>query len=130
MSATGQCACGGVRYVAEGELRDVYNCHCERCRRITGHYMAATAAHPDAVVFASDATLRWYAPVEGVEYGFCSVCGSSLFWRAAAHPEKLSICAGTLDQPTGLRTTDAWYMADHADYHQPQTGLTNHDREG
>jgi hypothetical protein len=130
MTAKGHCMCGGVRYSVEGELRDVFNCHCERCRRITGHYMAATAAHPDAVTVESSSTLRWYVPDGGVEYGFCSACGSSLFWRAAAHPEKLSICAGTLDQPTGLRTTDAWYAADHADYHQPQTGLTNHDHEG
>ena len=92
--------------------------------------MAATAAHPDSVTIEASSTLRWYSPVEGVEYGFCSVCGSSLFWRAAAYPEKLSICAGTLDQPTGLRTTDSWYTAEHADYHQPQTGLVNHDYEG
>ena len=35
----------------------------------------------------------------------------------------LTICAGALDQPTGLRTTAAWWMAEHADYHTPEPGI-------
>jgi hypothetical protein len=40
----GRCLCGAVTYRVTGLLRDVYNCHCHRCRRFTGHHMAATAA--------------------------------------------------------------------------------------
>src|SRR3954468_4087645 len=76
---TGGCDCRGVRYELEGELRDVFNCHCERCRRITGHHMAATAVRPEQIRFQSDSTLRWYDPVDTVHYGFCGVCGSTLF---------------------------------------------------
>ena len=36
--------CGAVTYAVEGELRPVTNCHCYRCRRFTGHYLAASAA--------------------------------------------------------------------------------------
>ncbi len=115
---TGHCDCGGVSYGVDGPLRDVYNCHCERCRRITGHHMAATAAHPDHVSFVSDATLAWYSPDPTVEYGFCNRCGSTLFWRAASIADKLCITAGTLDQPTGLRTVKAWWVAEAGDYHE------------
>ena len=79
--------------------------------------MAATESSPDMVRFTSTTTLTWYAPEPSVAYAFCSKCGSSLFWRTAARPDHLSICAGTLDQPTGLRTSSAWWMAEHADYH-------------
>ena len=125
MSATGRCECGGVRYSVSGVLRDVYNCHCSRCRRITGHHMAATAAASTDVILHSQATLKWYAPDETVEYGFCGDCGSTLFWRANALADKLCIAAGTLDQPTGLHTTKAWWVAEAGDYHERQDGLTD-----
>ena len=126
----GSCMCGGVSYTTVGPLRDVYNCHCERCRRFTGHHMAATAASPSSVRFDTNESLSWYSAAEGVEYGFCSRCGSSLFWRAAANPENLSITAGSLDQPTGLTTTQAWYVADAGDYHERPSGLEEFDYEG
>ncbi len=113
---TGRCECGGVAYRVRGPLRDVFNCHCGRCRRFSGHHLAVTAANPNQVTI-TEQSLTWYAPVPGVEYGFCARCGSSLFWRVADRPEQLSICAGTLDQPTGLTTTTAWWVAEAADYH-------------
>jgi len=125
----GRCDCGGVSYEIEGELRDVYNCHCERCRRITGHHMAATAVRPDQLTFLSDSTLRWYDPVPTVHYGFCSTCGSTLFWHADENPDKMCIAAGTLDQPTGLRTTKAWWVAEAGDYHERARGLADFEYE-
>lgn len=131
MKATGRCECAAVQYRVDGEMRPVYNCHCGRCRRFTGHHMAATAVHPDHVTIADDdASLVWYSPDPTVQYGFCGRCGSSLFWRAGAHPEKLCITAGSMDQPTGLRTTTAWWMAEHGDYHTPQPGLIEHSHDG
>lgn len=110
--------CGGVRYLATAPLRDVFNCHCKRCQQFTGHHMAATAVSPDRLALTHDSTLTWFEASPGVFYGFCATCGSSLFWRADAHPEKISLCAGTLDSHDGLSTTCAWWVADAAPYHQ------------
>lgn len=120
---TGRCECGGVSYVVDAQLRDVWNCHCEPCRRITGHHMAATAAEVDDVQFVSDESLRWYRRTETVDYGFCGTCGSSLFWRASDKPGHLSICAGTLDQPTGLRTAGILFASQVGDYHSLEPGV-------
>ena len=80
--------------------------------------MAATATDADALVLMADESLRWYDSTDTVQYGFCSSCGSTLFWRAADKPDHISITAGTLDPPTGLTTTLALF-GDHAsDYHQ------------
>lgn len=119
----GRCDCGGVSFDIEGALRDVYNCHCERCRRITGHHMAATAVRPDQLTLTSESTLRWYDPVPTVHYGFCSMCGSTLFWKADDIADKICISAGTLDQPTGLQTTKAWWVAEAGDYHERPSGV-------
>ncbi len=53
-----------------------------------------------------------------------------MFWRAGAHPDKLCIAAGTLDQPTGLRTTRAWWVAEAADYHVLPADIERFDHEG
>lgn len=117
MSNRGRCVCGGVSYRVDGPLRDVINCHCDRCRRHTGHFMAATAADVADVSIQGE-TLRWYTVGSEVQYGFCGNCGSTMFWRAADKPESLSIAAGTLDHPTGLTTTAALFTEDAADYHE------------
>ena len=83
----------------------------------------------DALTFETDETLAWYSPVEGVYYGFCQRCGSSLFWKTDERPEWLSIAAGSVDQPSGLRTTTSWWTAEVADYHQQQPGLKEYDYE-
>ena len=126
---SGQCACGAVRYAVDGELDEVINCHCVRCRRVTGHHMAATAAPRLAVTIDGEESLRWWGEDETAEYAFCAVCGSTLFWRALSDPEKLTITAGSIDPPTGLRTTSAWWVATASDYHVRPEGLEEYDYE-
>ena len=127
----GQCECGGVSYRINGPMRAVFNCHCLRCRRFTGHHMAATSVLVEHLTFVGDKTLRWYSPADdaSVHYGFCGECGSSLFWRSDAHPNTVSICAGPLEGPTGLTTTQAWFVRDAADYHERPSGLIEFDTE-
>ncbi len=91
--------------------------------------MAATSVAADQLRLVASETLTWYQPAAGVHYGFCATCGSSLFWKIDAR-STVSIAAGTLDQPTGLRTTTAWWVSEAADYHERQTGLTEHSRDG
>ncbi len=118
-NATGRCLCGGVTFRLSGPLRDVIDCHCHRCRRFTGHHLAATSAATDNLHVDDDAgLLTWFAPVAEAVYAFCARCGSSLFWRGASTPERTSVCAGTLDRPTGLRTVEAWWVSEASDYYR------------
>lgn len=117
-TATGRCLCGAITFRVSGELRSVFNCHCARCRRFTGHHMAATAADTgDLSVEDEGSNLHWYYPVPEAGYGSCAQCGSSLFWRSPESPQTISICAGALDPPTHLRTTQAWWTSEASDYH-------------
>jgi len=125
---TGRCLCGGVRFTVAGPLRDVLNCHCHRCRRWTGHHMAASSAQVADLRLEGERLLAWFRPDEHAAYGFCRECGSSLFWQAGDEPERWSICAGTLDPPTGLTTLEAWWVKDASDYHV-RPDLPEHDTE-
>lgn len=117
MRLSGKCLCESITYEIDGEVRDVVDCHCHRCRRHTGHFMAATQAAVDEVDIRGE-TLRWYSPTDDVQYGFCGNCGSTLFWRTTGRPDRISIAAGTLTPPTGLKTVAAIYRDHASDYHR------------
>ncbi len=124
---TGRCLCGSVRFQIGGPARAVWNCHCERCRRWTGHFMAATSCEYDDFSLLEGETLRWYHPADdpNVAYGFCEQCGGSLFWRVLEPPpdgpypqtRRMWVCAGTLEPPTGLQTERVVWTATASDYH-------------
>ena len=116
MALSGQCMCEEIQYTIDGEARDIINCHCSRCRRSTGHFMAATQVKVDQITISGD-SLQWYEPIEGTFYGFCGTCGSTLFWKAERSKERISVAAGTLTPPTGLKTEMAIFLDSGSDYH-------------
>ena len=132
---TGSCLCGAVRYKVTGKLREVINCHCSLCRKFHGHYGAYTSARrEDVSITSSNNLLVWYRSMENrARRGFCTICGSSLFWDLENLPT-LSIAAGTLDLPTGLHTTTDIFTLDKSDYydlddkhHHLPSGLNKHE---
>jgi hypothetical protein len=131
--ASGGCLCGAVRYRVEGPLRDVLICHCEECRRWNGHFSASTAARREDLIVLDPDRLRWVDSPRsdaGARRGFCARCGSSLFWDAPGRAT-VSIAAGTLDEPTGLRVVGHWYVSQAGDYYElPADGLPRHELSG
>jgi hypothetical protein len=121
----GQCLCGGVQFSVNGPLREVVYCHCKMCRRSTGHLVAATAcAVPHLDITRAD-SLRWYQSSATAKRGFCGDCGSNLFWWPASNSH-VSILAGTLDDPTGVKAVAHIHVAEKGDYYALADGLTQH----
>lgn len=112
---TGGCLCGAVTYTLAGKLRPVVACHCTQCRKTSGHYVAATQL-PAAKAAISGSALKWYRSSDSAERGFCSVCGSNLFWREL-DSANISIWAGTIDGKTGLRMESQLYAESAGDYY-------------
>jgi hypothetical protein len=125
MAQEGGCLCGAVRYRVRAPLSAVLLCHCGQCRRWHGHVGAWTSAPRAAVTITGEAALAWYQSSPGVLRGFCTGCGSSLFWRRADGAE-LDIAAGTLDQPTGLATAAHIWVDSRGDYYEIADGLPQH----
>ncbi len=114
---SGGCLCGGLRYEIRGPVRDVIDCHCPRCRKWSGHHVAASSARIDDIELVGGATLTWFHPVDDpdVAYGFCATCGSSAFWTHAGL-ETWSVCAGLLDDDSGLITSAQWWTSTAGSY--------------
>jgi hypothetical protein len=114
---TGGCYCGAVRFEARGPMTGVTYCHCSRCRRWHGHVGAYAAVDRDAFEITEARGLKWHTVSPTVRRGFCSECGSSLFFDESPDP-KMGICAGAFDAPTGLREKAHIYTASKGDYYE------------
>lgn len=112
----GCCLCGAVQFQVEPPLRDVIACHCSQCRKTSGHFWAATSVPHERFRLIKDEGLRWFQSSDIARRGFCNQCGSSLFWQPEGEA-RISIAAGALEGPTGLRTIEHWCLEDKGDYY-------------
>lgn len=114
----GRCLCGAVCFELHPPLRDVIVCHCRQCAQWTGYAVAATAvAMENFTLTGGSDVLKWYASSDHADRGFCGTCGSSLFWRPS-DGTRMSVLAGSLDPPTGLKVGAHIFTADKSDYYR------------
>jgi hypothetical protein len=114
---SGSCLCGEVSYTVDGPLREVLACHCTQCRKQSGHYFAATNAADDNITVKGAEHVKWFRASDTAKRGFCSQCGSTLFWKHDDHGYT-SILAGSFDKPSGLKLTKHIFVADKGDYYE------------
>ncbi|MBY8977605.1 GFA family protein [Rhodobacteraceae bacterium NNCM2] len=99
---TGGCMCGAVRYSVETPSELHYLCHCTDCQKHGG-----TAWHSAIVVAAADFTVTGETEIGTVtaesgrtiaRHG-CAKCHSHLFVTQWPIQERVSVKAGSLDDP-------------------------------
>ena len=126
----GACLCGNVQFEIHGEPRDIVNCHCSKCRKFHGNYGAYTSVKVENLKITEQKSLKWYkSPADetaNVYRGFCSECGSSLFWHPKDQPN-IAIAAGSLDSPTNLKTIGHVWYSQISDYYKIEDDLPRYD---
>jgi hypothetical protein len=120
--ATGGCYCGRVRYRASGVKREVTECHCSQCRKQSGHRYAGTGAKTSDIEIDGADNITWYRASPEAERGFCSTCGSHLFWKRSTR-DYTGILAASFDEPSGLRLAKHIFVDDKGDYYDITDGL-------
>ncbi len=118
----GACLCGAVKFKTYGKLRKVVGCHCTQCRKQTGHFWASTNILENELELDGEEALTWYASTPGYKRGFCSTCGSALFWKRE-DLEYISIGAGVFESPTHMVLASHIYCEDKGDYYEISDGL-------
>ncbi len=118
----GGCYCGRVRYRATGVSRQVTECHCSQCRKQAGHRYAGTGAKASNIEIEGVTNVTWYRASPDAERGFCSTCGSHLFWKPS-NEDYIGILAASVDEPSGLRMAKHIFVDDKGDYYEIMDGL-------
>jgi hypothetical protein len=101
-----------------------------RCRKFHGNYGAYTSVKVENLNIIEQQSLKWYRShkdeTANVHRGFCSECGSSLFWHPKDQPN-IAIAAGSLDTPTHLKTKGHIWCSQISDYYKIEDGLPQFD---
>lgn len=117
----GACLCGAARFTAPAPMGAVTACHCGQCRKLSGHYTASFEAEESALDWAGTETVCEYLTPGGGRRGFCSRCGSSLYFRS--REGAFSVEAGIIANPTGGQLVEHIFTADKGDYYDLDDGL-------
>ena len=124
---SGSCLCGAVRITVEGDLPAPSACHCTKCRKFSGHVEASTDVPKSALTIEGEDKVTWYDSSEKVRRGFCSVCGSSLFFNPNFH-DWIGVSMGMFDGPTHTSLKMHIFVAHKGDYYDITDGLPQNEQ--
>lgn len=122
--SSGACQCGLVRFSVTLPSKWVAHCHCRMCQRAHGAAFVTWLGVDSEAARIDDpqAALRWYPSSPGAERGFCSRCGSPLFFRSARWPGELHVARaqleGEIDRPPQAHV----FWDSHVDWALPDPG--------
>lgn len=123
----GSCLCGAVRFEVAGDLPPPDACHCRQCRKHSGHFFASTDVPRASVRIDGADKVTWFASSERVRRGFCSVCGSTLFWDPIRR-DFIGVAMGAFDTPTATHLKMHIFVAEKGDYYELADGLPQNQR--
>ena len=125
---TGTCLCAAVKIEIEGALEHAPEaCHCRQCRKHTGHFIAGLNVRRSNLTIRGGENVGWCQSSDKVRRGFCTTCGSTLFWDPTIdNYEWTAVAMGLFDQSTGLRLTKHTFVADKGDYYEIGDGEPQH----
>ena len=127
---TGSCLCGAVTFeVAGDQLAPPDACHCTECRRWSGHFYAGTDVPRAALTIRGAEHVTWFHSSDKVRRGFCSTCGSTLFFDPLDQAKHAwtGVAMGAFDLPTATRLRLHIFVAEKGDYYDIADGLPQND---
>ncbi|NNE04835.1 MAG: GFA family protein [Xanthomonadales bacterium] len=107
-TASGSCFCKAVQFHFTLPSKWCAHCHCSMCRKVHGAgYVTWVGFESDRFTLDSGQQhLKWFESSPGASRGFCSHCGSSMFFRSQRWAGELHVALGCMDDPVG-RTPQA-----------------------
>lgn len=100
MPKTGKCLCGSVSVSATTKHQESDACHCSMCQKWGGSAFIGVELNDDAKWTGTE-NISVFSSSEWAERGFCSQCGTHLFYRLKGGG-LLTVPLGLLDNHDGL----------------------------
>ena len=118
INKTGECLCGAVKFEVSFDAPKYNICHCSMCRKWSaGPFMSVHCS--GKIGYTEQSGLAWYRASKWAERGFCSKCGTSLFWRFAEdHDAMLIVSVEALDDVSELKLEQHIYTDAQPDRYQ------------
>ncbi len=102
----GSCLCGEVRYAVEGDILNLWHCHCQRCQKAsgTGHASNIIMNNASYSVQSGEDKIRTYKVADAKVFAnvFCSDCGGRVP-RYSAETEYAVVPAGSLNNDVDIK---------------------------
>lgn len=105
MHQTGQCLCGAVKLVIEGDALGARTCWCRTCQKFGGGNGTTNAFfRQDQISTRGD--LSWYENIADSgntnSRAFCPRCGSHVFTKGSAAPDLCGVRVSMLDNSSAV----------------------------
>lgn len=107
----GSCLCGGVKFSFAKFDGGIANCHCSMCRKFSGaaYGTFGTVRTEDLNWESGFDLIKIFNSSEKAHRGFCSTCGSSIFYRLSTPDAPFEIAFGLLEsEPTESPTANIY----------------------
>ena len=109
------CLCGSVTMAANQVSKKLEACHCSMCRKWGGGPALVVDSGNDVQIEGED-NVSVYNSSEWAERGFCSVCGTHLFYRIKGTNQHI-IPAGFFDKIDDLAFDKQIFIDEKPDYY-------------
>jgi len=122
---TGGCLCGAVRFEVRPPTKWCAHCHCSLCRRAHGAAFVTWVGveRPQFKLTSGDEHLCWYSSTPEARRGFCSRCGSTLFFESERWSEEVHIALAHMDGPIDRTPKVHVFYDSHVDWVEPADDL-------
>jgi len=130
MSKSGQCHCGNITYVVNGEPVKMAQCHCNACRRITGtgHNVQAFFNIADVKISGKTATHKSIADSSNIRTRhFCPNCGSRLFSYNSKTTNIIGIGVGSFNETSWFKPEVILYNSERPIWDTIDESIEIHD---
>jgi hypothetical protein len=125
----GSCLCGAVTFRVTPPTLWCAHCHCTMCQRAHGAAFVTWVGVAAGRVTIDERGLRWHASSPQAERGFCTTCGSTLFFRSERWRDEVHIVRanfhGEIDREPGAHVFYAshvpWFTVGDALPRLPET---------
>ena len=97
----GGCLCGAIRFEVTPPTKWCAHCHCSLCRRAHGAAFVTWFGIEKAqfALTAGAEQVAWYRSTAPARRGFCSRCGSTLFFESDGWPGEIHIALANMEGP-------------------------------
>lgn len=116
--STGSCLCGAVRFEVTLPTKWCAHCHCSLCRRAHGAAFVTWfgVERENFSFLEGESTLEWHRSTEEARRGFCSKCGSTMFFESERWPGEVHIALVHMDEPIDREPRAHVFFDDHVSW--------------